>query len=129
MKKLIQGVIILMVFLEVIGCKVLFLPEPSPKKITEENLAAQIKPGITTQEQIAHYFGEPYERRVSSTGDAEWFYIGAQTTSIFVFPTIRGGTWRTLTVHFDDKGIVKDYSTGAEMKKLNGDFPKPNLEK
>lgn len=71
---------------------------------------AQIKPGVTTREEVATKLGTPTE--VSTFDDKTWYYVGRETEQYsFLDPEII--KQQAVEVDFDDKGIV------TEAKKLD----------
>lgn len=73
----------------------------------------QIEKGVTTKEQVADWFGEPYSKTVINGNQIKWLYFYSQGTSkaqsyVFTMKVQTEGTQKTLDILFDD-GIVSNY--------------------
>ena len=80
------------------------------KELTQENVGKIIK-GKTTQNEVLEIFGEPMSKTQSGIINM-WIYSRSITKSIdnnIWAPEIKAMSYG-LTVMFDEKGIVKDYS-------------------
>ena len=67
-----------------------------------ENLA-QIKPGVTTREEVAAKLGTPTS--ISTFDDKTWYYVGRQTEQYsFLSPEVM--KQQAVEVDFDDQGVV-----------------------
>jgi outer membrane protein assembly factor BamE (lipoprotein component of BamABCDE complex) len=98
--------------------------------LPEPDRVAQIHPGTTTREQVAHILGTP-----SSTGifdDKNWYYISRRTKQVAFFdPDVLDQ--QVYIVNFDDKGVVrgvdhKDLKDGQDIVPAPGATPAPGRE-
>ena len=64
---------------------------------------AEIKPGVTTREEVAAKLGTPTS--ISTFDDKIWYYVGRQTEQYsFLSPEVM--KQQATEIDFDDKGIV-----------------------
>jgi outer membrane protein assembly factor BamE (lipoprotein component of BamABCDE complex) len=69
----------------------------------EPEQLAQIKPGVSTREEVATKLGTPTQ--ISTFDDKIWYYIGRQTSQeSFFMPTVV--KQQAVQVTFNDNGIV-----------------------
>ena len=79
----------------------------------DQDALAQIKPGATTKEEVAHLLGSPSS--VSTFGDKSWYYV-TQTREQLTFYQTKVAAQDTVRVDFDDRGVVQRVSDrGLEM--------------
>ncbi|MDD3030235.1 MAG: outer membrane protein assembly factor BamE [Alphaproteobacteria bacterium] len=69
----------------------------------DADLLAQLKPGLSTREDVAVTLGSPTV--VSSFDDKVWYYIGCQTEK-YTFSRAKILQEEAVEVDFDDKGVV-----------------------
>jgi len=116
----------------------------------DPEICAQIKPGVTTREEVALKLGTP--TAVSTVDENTWYYVGRETEQYSFFrPEVR--QQQALEVNFNDKGIVTkisdlDLSQAADaspvdratptfgqkdsiLKEIIGDLkhPRPSMQK
>ena len=88
------------------------------KNETEQTVGAKIIQGKTTKAEVRQMFGAPLSVNFTDAGNEVYKYSFSKTQADaanfipFVGILVAGahGTEKTLTVLFDDKGIVKRYS-------------------
>ena len=88
----------------------------SGKKFDESHVS-QIKKGETTQDQILGWFGEPNSSGIQE-GKTYWQYSHVKTSDF------GSASIKALTIFFDEKKIVTDYSYGES--KYQGDISEEN---
>jgi len=113
------------------GCATQQPPTPQAldqRPYTQGQVSLTLKKGITTQEEVAQAFGAPNIVTQDSDGDQVWIYqkdnVTVQTagrkgyfTVIIAGFSSGGSTYQqtsrtmTLTIHFDKKGVVKDFKS------------------
>jgi outer membrane protein assembly factor BamE (lipoprotein component of BamABCDE complex) len=89
-------------------------------QIEDPNLVAQIQPGKSTKADVQRLMGPPTKQTYLDSGDTVWEYDLSQsqikpTSFIPYFSMVAGGTnveEHTLTVRFNNEGIVKEYGSG-----------------
>ncbi len=73
--------------------------------ILDMDSLAQIKPGISTREEVATKLGTPTE--ISTFDEKIWYYVGRQTEQYSFFaPDVL--KQQAVEIDFDDSGIVKE---------------------
>ncbi len=73
--------------------------------LLEPEQLAQIRPGVTTREDVAVKLGSP--TAVSTVDENTWYYVGRQTKQVsFFMPKVL--KQQAVEVQFDDKGVVKE---------------------
>jgi outer membrane protein assembly factor BamE (lipoprotein component of BamABCDE complex) len=90
------------------------------KQLLDLNLISQIKPDVSTQEDVTRLVGEPTKQTYLDSGDTVWEYDLQQTqvrpaSFIPLVGLVAGGAnvqTHTLTVRFNKQGIVKEFGTG-----------------
>ena len=102
--------------------------QPVQHPYTQGQVSLTLKKGITTQEQVSEAFGAPNIVTQDSDGNQVWIY---QKNNVTVHSAGRSGYFTiliagvgggssdyqqssrtmTLTIHFDKKGIVKDFKS------------------
>jgi outer membrane protein assembly factor BamE (lipoprotein component of BamABCDE complex) len=89
-------------------------------QIEDPNLVAQIQPGKSTKADVQRLMGPPTKQTYLDSGDTVWEYDLSQsqikrTSFIPYFSMVAGGTnveEHTLTVRFNNEGVVKEYGSG-----------------
>jgi outer membrane protein assembly factor BamE (lipoprotein component of BamABCDE complex) len=76
-------------------------------KLAPPEAIAQIQVGKTTQEQVMSLLGSP--STIMTFGDETWHYIYQKVETVSFF-TPKVTDSNTLTIVFDDKGLVKNIS-------------------
>lgn len=98
--------------------------------LPEQDKLAEIRPGTTTQDQVAKILGTP-----SSVGvfdSKTWYYISRRTKQVAFFePDVLDQ--QVYIVNFDGKGVVKavdhkDLKDGREIEPVPGATPAPGRE-
>ncbi|MFA5041642.1 MAG: outer membrane protein assembly factor BamE [Bdellovibrionales bacterium] len=71
--------------------------------LLDSEVVAQIKPGMTTREEVAIKLGSP--TAISTVDENTWYYVGRQTKQYsFLSPEVM--KQQAIEVSFDDKGVV-----------------------
>lgn len=94
------------------GCAGGYIVNYGTKQLTQENIGKIIK-GKTTKHEIESIFGQPISKINSSLGEM-WTYSSSVHTAKhknFVAGTTHEITSNGLSVIFDEKSIVKEFST------------------
>lgn len=82
----------------------------------------QIEEGVTTKEQVASWFGEPYSKTVINGNQVKWLYFYSQGTSkaqsyIFTMKVQTDGTQKSLDILFENDIVTNfTYTNGAGLK-------------
>ena len=111
------------------GIAFLFGACASSGKKFDMDKVAEVKPGVTTQEDCRKMFGKPVSVSRSSIGGETWTYSHASVNSIantivsvipipgtsFLAPKTKFKS-STLIIMFDKDGIVKDFHTRSSKK-------------
>lgn len=102
--------------------------QPDQQPYTQGQVTLTLKKGITTQEEVTEAFGAPNIVTQDSDGDQVWIY---QKDNVTVTSGDRSGYFNiiiagfgggkstyqqssrtmTLTIHFDKKGVIKDFKS------------------
>jgi outer membrane protein assembly factor BamE (lipoprotein component of BamABCDE complex) len=80
------------------------------EKIDPTTINKIIKKGQTTQEQIKAIFGEPQNTNVTANGKQIWIYSFIKAKSNLFSTNMKT---KTLTIEFNKKGIVENYSLSS----------------
>lgn len=109
------------------GCTV---SEDQRGNLPDPDRLAEIKPGVTTKQQVIKILGSPSSE--STFDDDTWYYISRKTKQIAFFsPTVLDQ--QVYIVDFNDKGIVKEvgHKTMADaghVTPASGATPSPGRE-
>ena len=71
----------------------------------DPNLMAQIRPGVTSRDQVARLLGSPSS--VGTFGDQSWYYV-TQRTEQMSFYQSKVADQRVVRIDFDPSGVVSD---------------------
>jgi outer membrane protein assembly factor BamE (lipoprotein component of BamABCDE complex) len=93
--------------------------------ILDPDALAQIKPGVTTREEVAAKLGTPTS--ISTFDDKTWYYVGRETKQ-YSFFTPDVVKQQAVEVDFDDNGIVSaanmlDVSKSADANPVDRKTP------
>lgn len=95
---------ILVISLVLVGCATSEIGRP-----INDVAVSEIEKGATTKDSILIMFGQPYMNMTDSEGKETWSYMhGTGNYSVFS-PASASGQSSTLTVIFDENGIVESY--------------------
>jgi outer membrane protein assembly factor BamE (lipoprotein component of BamABCDE complex) len=89
------------------------------------DMLAEIKPGVTTREQVATKLGTP--TAISTFDEKVWYYVGRQTEQYsFLAPEVI--KQQAVEIDFDDQGVVKtatnlDLSQAADASPVDRATP------
>mgnify|MGYP005843070961 CR=1 FL=1 len=100
--------IVLLAFL-ILGCSTVY---KIGKEFDPTNIS-KIKIGVTTQQDIINYFGQPYRKGIAN-GDEVFYYTNEQ----IIFEKDRNvkKEGNSLLIEFDSNGIVKNYYLNIPRK-------------
>jgi outer membrane protein assembly factor BamE (lipoprotein component of BamABCDE complex) len=128
MKKIITIFAITSLVLLIGGCATQQQPQPGMRPYTQGNVTLKLKKGVTTQEQVTEAFGAPNIVTQDANGNQVWIYqkdnvtVKSGGTSGYFTILIAGvnsgrssyeqsSRTMTLTIHFDKRGIVRDFKS------------------
>lgn len=98
--------------------------------LPEADKLAQIRPGISTKDQVTRILGTPSSMGVFD--DKRWYYVSRKTKQVaFLDPDVLDQ--QVYIVNFDDKGVVRDIDhkelkDGREIEPAPGATPAPGRE-
>ena len=72
------------------------------KSVDITRVQSEVKKGKTTMQEVEQKFGEPYEKGISSNGNAYYYYTSMNFT---------GSGAQDFTFYFDKKGRVAKYAS------------------
>ena len=71
----------------------------------DPDLIAQIRPGVTSRDQVARLLGSPSS--VGTFGDQSWYYVTQRTEQVSFYQS-KVADQRVVRIDFDPSGVVKD---------------------
>ncbi|MFY0633835.1 MAG: outer membrane protein assembly factor BamE [Vannielia sp.] len=88
------------------------------KDQTETSVSQMMHPGVTSQVQVQNMLGAPQEKSFTAAGTEIWIYSHERLRphavsyipGVRLFGRVRKGKQKSLTVLFDEAGMVQKYA-------------------